>query len=533
MSAILTILGRATRDPEMQQGKNSGTEYVSLDIAVSQRGQDGKEETIYYQCYFNKFLAERLAKAGVKKGTGLMIYGDLELHPFIYQKGKNAGQANAGPRINVKDWHFVPSNRSDSNTGHPGANQNSQPNGGAATPGAAGNGSYPMQGNPNGSYQNQAMPGGYPQQGMAPANGAYTPPANGGQYQAPPNGTGQPQSSYPPQGSYTGMPNYGGMPGSQPTDGFQNVPEQMASQFRILNDVAAEKVQEDCQTELTEELQKTANDIHYGNAHAGIHVTIHRLTSVSDYLKNEYQTVAPPLLRASKKLQSTILPLLKEEQQGGKQKNLLFGKRLDSHALYKTDGTIFTRTRLPGEEKRLAVALLIDESGSMGWGDRMTHARKTAIVLYDFCKSLGIPITIYGHSTDAGGVALYSYAEFDSVDNEDCYRLMDMCDRNGNRDGAALRFVAEHLCTRPELQKLLILISDGQPADYGYSGTEAEADLRGIKKEYEKRDVILFAAAIGDDKENIRRIYKDGFLDITKLEELPKNMAQLVKQHLK
>ena len=109
MSAILTILGRPTKDPEMHQGKNSGTEYVSLDIAVSQRGQDGKEETIYYQCYFNKFLAERLAKAGVKKGTGLMIYGDLELHPFIYQKGKNAGQANAGPRINVKDWHFVPS----------------------------------------------------------------------------------------------------------------------------------------------------------------------------------------------------------------------------------------------------------------------------------------------------------------------------------------------------------------------------------------------------------------------------------------
>ena len=70
MSAILTILGRATRDPEMQQGKNSGTEYVSLDIAVSQRGQDGKEETIYYQCYFNKFLAERLAKAD-RKSTRL------------------------------------------------------------------------------------------------------------------------------------------------------------------------------------------------------------------------------------------------------------------------------------------------------------------------------------------------------------------------------------------------------------------------------------------------------------------------------
>ena len=53
------------------------------------------------------------------------------------------------------------------------------------------------------------------------------------------------------------------------------------------------------------------------------------------------------------------------------------------------------------------------------------------------------------HSTDAGGVALYSYAEFDSVDNEDCYRLMDMCDRNGNRDGAALRFVARAFVHTP------------------------------------------------------------------------------------
>ena len=45
--------------------------------------------------------------------------------------------------------------------------------------------------------------------------------------------------------------------------GYEHAAEDL---FRILNDVSAEKVQEDCQTELTEELQKTANDIHYGNA---------------------------------------------------------------------------------------------------------------------------------------------------------------------------------------------------------------------------------------------------------------------------
>lgn len=312
--------------------------------------------------------------------------------------------------------------------------------------------------------------------------------------------------------------------------GYENAANDLA---RILNDVATEKAQNDYEQELTEDLQKSADEIHYGNAHAGIHVTIHRINPVSDFFIKSYQTVASPLLRTSKRLQSSILPLLKEEAEGGKQKNLLFGKRLDMRALHRKDGGIFTRTRLPDEEQKLSVGLLVDESGSMGWGDRITHARKTAIVLYDFCMSLGIPITIYGHSTDSKGVALYSYAEFDSLDASDRYRLMDMSARNGNRDGAALRYVAEHLAKRPESQKLLIIISDGQPADCGYSGTEAEADLRGIKNEYRKRGIVIFAAAIGDDKENIRRIYQDGFLDITKLEDLPKNMTQLVKQYLK
>lgn len=306
-----------------------------------------------------------------------------------------------------------------------------------------------------------------------------------------------------------------------------------ADLFRILNSIAKEKAEVEYQKELSEELQKAADDIHYGNAHEGIHVYVHRMTCVPDSMVEDYQKIAPPLLRASKRLQSTIAPLLKAEQEGGKMKNLQFGKRLDMRALHHEDGTFFTRTRLPDEEQKLAVALLVDESGSMSYADRITHAKKTAIVLYDFCKSLDIPITIYGHTTCGASVELYSYAEFDSVDTSDRYRMMDMSARNGNRDGAALRFVAEHLDKRPELQKLLIIISDGQPAAYGYSGTEAEADLRGIKKEYEKKGIRLFAAAIGSDKENIKRIYKDGFLDITDLEKLPKNMTLLVKQYLK
>ena len=109
---------------------------------------------------------------------------------------------------------------------------------------------------------------------------------------------------------------------------------------------------------------------------------------------------------------------------------------------------------------------------------------------------------------------------------------MDMCARGCYRVGAALRFVAEHLCQRPEPVKILILISDGQPSGSEYYGTAAEADLRTIKKEYQQKGVILFAAAIGTDKERIKRIYQDGFLDITDLNKLPKLLPKLISQFI-
>ena len=60
---------------------------------------------------------------------------------------------------------------------------------------------------------------------------------------------------------------------------------------------------------------------------------------------------------------------------------------------------------------------------------------------------------IYGHSTGWGAdVDLYSYAEFDSIDRDDKFRLMDISARNSNRDGAALRFVAEQLSKRPDIR---------------------------------------------------------------------------------
>lgn len=128
---------------------------------------------------------------------------------------------------------------------------------------------------------------------------------------------------------------------------------------------------------------------------------------------------------------------------------------------------------------------------------------------------------------------LYSYAEFDAIDHDDKYRLMDISARSNNRDGAALRFVAEQLSHRPEEVRILILVSDGQPAADGYYGSAAEEDLRGIKQEYRRKGILFIAAAIGDDKQNIERIYGDSFLDITDLNQLPVKLTAVVKRHIR
>ena len=301
---------------------------------------------------------------------------------------------------------------------------------------------------------------------------------------------------------------------------------------RILEDAAEQAVCGKLERQRTKELTELAQSISYGNIHAGVPITVHRMAEVSDEMKEQYQEISGELLHISKQLQKSVLRQLQDSRRGGKQVGLLLGPRLDTHALFRNDGRVFYKNALPNEVPALSVGLLLDESGSMSWNDRATYARATAIILYDFCQALGIPIMIYGHSTK-NGVALYSYAEFDAIDRDDKYRLLDISARNGNRDGAALRYVAEQLSHRPEDIKLLMLVSDGQPADLGYMGTAAEEDLRGIKQEYQRKKVLFVAAAIGSDKENIERIYGDSFLDITDLNKLPVKLAGIIKRFIR
>ena len=305
---------------------------------------------------------------------------------------------------------------------------------------------------------------------------------------------------------------------------------------RLLETMAERAACEELEDERRDELNSFAKNISYGNIHTGVNMRVRRIASVDEKLVEQYNAIAGKLLTISKQLQKSIARQLQDMRQGAKQTNLLFGRRLNASALHRNDGRVFYKNKLPNETE-LAVGLLVDESGSMSCRDRATSARATAIIMQDFCTALGIPVMIYGHSTDYPSgkhvVELYAYAEFETFDKNDRYRLMDIKARSNNRDGAALRYVAERLSNRPEKTKLLILISDGQPADYNYDGSAAEEELRGIKQEYQRKGITFVAAAIGEDKDCIERIYGDSFLDITDLNQLPTKLTSVVKRHIR
>lgn len=304
----------------------------------------------------------------------------------------------------------------------------------------------------------------------------------------------------------------------------------------ILNEIATEEAEEELETERLKALNEEGRSLNYGEAHKGIRVDVRRMTSVPDHLKTQYDSIAPELCKISKKLQKLIAQQLKDKRAGGKMRNLYMGRKLDAKALIRDDGKSFYKKKLPQEAPTMCVGVLLDESGSMSWNNRATYARATAIVLYDFCKGLEIPCCVYGHTADEttyGSLQMHSYAEFDSIDKNDKYRLMDISARSNNRDGAALKFMYDKLGKRDEEVKLLIVVSDGQPAASGYGGSEAEKDMRTLKGTADRKGIVTFAAAIGSDKKNIERIYGDGFLDITDLTKLPEILTKLVLKYIK
>ncbi len=300
---------------------------------------------------------------------------------------------------------------------------------------------------------------------------------------------------------------------------------------QIKQNIAQDEAEKEVEKAMESEINVIVQTVDMTTPHKGKMVNTHRDLTVTQENVSLYNHLMADLLPISRTLQRKMLSILKDLKSGDVQRHRIFGSKLDARDMYKVDSKFFSKKKLPQNLPDMAISVLVDMSGSMR-GERITATRKATMLLYDFARGLNIPIMVAGHCTEHG-FHYYRYAEFDSVNDKDRYRLAQIeAKKAGNRDGMAMCISMDMLSKRPESIKLFIIISDGQPADYDYGGSAAVADMQEIVKKYKRKGVQTFAAAIGSDRDRIRNIYKDGYLDITDLNTLPKLLVNLVKKRI-
>lgn len=121
-NATINLIGRVVNEPEIREGKDQ-RKFVTFRLAVN--NQFGASETAaFYNCTGNEFMANRVRKAGLKKGR--LIYVTGFFNPREYQT-KN-GEVRMSLDVGLYDWVYTggkPKSEEDSAAAAP----NNQPKG--------------------------------------------------------------------------------------------------------------------------------------------------------------------------------------------------------------------------------------------------------------------------------------------------------------------------------------------------------------------------------------------------------------------
>lgn len=283
-------------------------------------------------------------------------------------------------------------------------------------------------------------------------------------------------------------------------------------------------------------LNRTFRELVSNTIHDKVKLIVHR----PDYAladQREYDRISKGLMPIVREIARNTLPLLEHEVSSEYTRNRYYGSKFQADSVAYRDYRYFAKKRPPSESPSLLVGLRIDESASMSAFGRLEAAKQAVIAVYEFCQICQIPLLIYGDTADVSRMeqmSVFAYTDFEKPDPSDRFRLMRIQARSNNRDGMALRMMAERLAVSPQQTKLLISISDGQPkAMDDYTGNYAINDMQQTIEEYERKGVRFLAAAIGQDKDIIQTIYgNDRFLDISNLHELPAKLVRIIARYI-
>jgi cobalamin biosynthesis protein CobT len=161
-----------------------------------------------------------------------------------------------------------------------------------------------------------------------------------------------------------------------------------------------------------------------------------------------------------------------------------------------------------GRELKTAVALVIDQSGSMGC---IWQVRDLVLLLGECMYRLGIPFEVIGTTTkypgqkapELNGFSRTNPIVYDHYKNfEDQWpvvreRLMNMASYEHNIDGEAVEYAARRLMTRQEERKIVFSLCDGEPCGGQNNDHVLAANITRVSTIARKMGVEVFGVGLG------------------------------------
>lgn len=214
-----------------------------------------------------------------------------------------------------------------------------------------------------------------------------------------------------------------------------------------------------------------------------------------------------------------------------KESGYRYGNSINSSRLNDPKKRYWERNSEDFEAPELTVSLIIDGSGSM-WKSRTQAAQKAAIILHEVLDNAMIPHRIAEFRSITYSTAEHNILiDFKSKAN-DKYTIMKLDGKGGNRDGLALRWALKDILKQPQNDKIIIVISDGQPSAYE-NIQYALDDMKDVQKKAKTKKVSIIAIALEEEYiyQELKEYYKT-ILYCKDLEKLPETLAKIISKEL-
>lgn len=253
--------------------------------------------------------------------------------------------------------------------------------------------------------------------------------------------------------------------------------------------------------------------------------------SMSSYA-NQYSRLKSSMTGDIKLLENQLKRILKNdrEERAYRQSGRVSVKRLQSS---KMTTRVYTKGVNPKEIDDLSVLLLVDVSGSMSWSNKDNKAKMAAIGLAEVFNDLNIPFKVMTFSADMRGYdVIHTHYINWKNSQEERIKLLNIGAGGNNFDGYSVRYAGKVMSKRKEFHKLIIVLSDGQPACHYYDRKNGLSDTKNAVREA-KKEANVIGIAIDANIDELYSIYGNSFVEMTDLSNMFSSLGNVIKKEIK